>query len=161
MNFFDSVCQEPPTSLNIFGICDDQDGSIAYTDTQNRSKWIATVKNDKLKILIFTAIDGCIIKGNEEEGRGRCDAMITSDEHIFFIELKNEGKDWKVDAIEQLESSIIFFIDNHDVTTYKHKKAFACNKRRPHFQEIDNEFNIRFFRKYGFRIDAQAEIIVI
>jgi len=64
-------------------------------------------------------------------------------------------------AVAQLESTIEFFKENNDITKYKHKKAFACNKRSSRFQEIDNEFNLRFFRKHSFRIDVQAEIIVI
>jgi len=41
------------------------------------------------------------------------------------------------------------------------KKAFACNKQHKHFQEIDNELNLRFFKKYKVRIDVQADIIVV
>ena len=161
VNFFVAACQEPPLNNSIFGLCDDRNGLKAYTNTEDSTKWIATVKNDNQKQLVFTAVDKCIIKDNEHQGRGRCDGMLTSDEHIYFVELKDEARSWKADAIEQLESTIQFFIESHDVNIYKHKKAFACNKQHKHFQEIDNELNRYFFRKYKVRIDVQAEIIVV
>jgi hypothetical protein len=77
------------------------------------------------------------------------------------VELKDERDSWITGALEQLESTIQFFIANHDISAYKHKKAFACNRRKGRFQEIDNEINLRFFRTYGVRIDVQAEIIIV
>jgi hypothetical protein len=161
VNFFGTTCQEPPLNNVLFGLCDDKKGAKAYSNTDDSAKWVATVKNDNKKLLIFTAVDKCIIKDNEQHGRGRCDGLLTSDEHIFFVELKDQAKDWITDSIEQLESTIQFFIESHNINEYKHKKAFACNKQHKHFQEIDNEFNRSFFRKYKVRIDLQAEIIVI
>ncbi len=87
--------------------------------------------------------------------------ILTSDEHLFFVELKDEAKGWIPAAIKQLESTIEFFIEHHDISVYKHKKAFVCNKKRRHFHEIDNELTRRFFRKYSVRIDVQATIIVV
>ena len=161
MNFYCPECQEVPINAPLFGLCDDEDGTKAYTNTNDSSRWIAEVKNDKNIQLIFTAIDKCVIKDKEEPGRGRCDGMLTSQEHIYFVELKNQRENWKSDAITQLESTIKFFIANHDITIYRHKKAFACNRRHPRFQEIDNETNLRFFKTYGVRIDVQATIIVV
>ena len=145
---------------SIFGLCDDQDGGKAYTNFDDHSKWIATVKNDNKLNLTFTAIDKCVIKDDEEPGRGRCDCMLTSTEHLYFVELKVVSKGWLTDAIGQLESTIKFFNEFH-TTSFKHKKAFVCNKSHRHFQEIDNEFNLRFFKNYGFRIDVQAQIIMV
>jgi len=161
MDFYNSACQEPLINEKLFGICDDENGEKAYVDTNDSSKWIASVKNNNEKKLIFTAVDKCIIKDNEQEGRGRCDGMLTSPSHLYFIELKNETRGWISDAIEQLESTIKFFIENHDISIYRHKKAFACNKKHRPFRVVNNEQNKRFFREYGFRIDVQAEIIVI
>ena len=161
MDFFDAMCQEPPINESLFGLCDDQNGTKAYTNLDDQDKWIATVRNDSNILLIFTAIDKCVIQDHEKPGRGRCDGMLTSYEHIYFVELKDEAKGWITRAIEQLESTIKFFMDKHTIGVYKHKKAFACNKKHRHFQEIDNEFNLRFFRTYGVRIDFQAEIIFV
>lgn len=161
LNFFDASCSEPSIQHELFGLCDDRDGTKAYSNTSHPKKWVATVKNTNKIELTFTATDACVIKPDEQPGRGRCDGMLTSSEHLYFIELKEEDKAWINDAVTQLESTIEFFKKDNDITKYKHKKAFACNKRRPHFQETDNEFSLRFFRKHGFRIDVQAEIIII
>lgn len=110
LDFFKAECQEPSLNNNFFGLCDDQDGSKAYTNINDPTKWIATVINEKNKILVFTAIDKCVINDNEQIGRGRCDCMLSSDEHIFFIELKDKLPPWQKEAKEQLESTIQFFI---------------------------------------------------
>jgi len=161
INFLNRNCQETPSHRDIFGLCDAQDGSRAYTNTDNPATWIATVKNNRNIALIFTAVDKCVLQDHDEIGRGRCDGLLTSEEHIYFVELKNEKGSWVTKAIDQLESTIKFFIENHSIEDFRHKKAFACNKRHNKFQEIDNELNLRFFRTYKVRPDVQAEIIFI
>jgi hypothetical protein len=161
MNFFDPACQESPRKEATFGICDDRIGQKAYTDTADPQKWGATVKNERLLEITFTAIDKCVIQDHEEIGRGRCEGMLTTNEHLYFVELKDGRENWVSGAIDQLESTVQFFMTHHDIRQFRHKKAFACNKRRGRFQEIDNELNLRFFRTYGVRLDVQAEIIVV
>jgi len=161
VNFAVAACREPQRNDSLFGICDDQDGTKAYTNTNDPQRWIAKVKNDRNKELIFTAVDKCILQDHDYPGRGRCDGLLTSDEHLYFIELKVQKKHWITGTIEQLESTIQLFIEGNDITIFRHKKAFACNKRHTYFQEIDNELNLSFFRKYGVRIDVQADIIVV
>lgn len=161
LNFLVTPCKEPERNDLLFGLCDDQNGRKAYSDTNAPIKWIATVKNESALNLTFTPIDKCIIQDHEYQGRGRCDGMLTSTEHLYFVELKDEAKSWITGAIEQLESTIEFFKENHDINAFRHKKAFACNKQHRHFQETDNEFNRAFFRKHKVRIDIQAEIIVV
>jgi len=161
VNFLVNTCKEPARTDSIFGLCDDQNGEKAYSTIDNASKWIATVKNDKNIELVFTPIDNCLIKSYELEGRGRCDGLLTSPDHLYFIELKDVAKSWISEAVEQLESTINLFKENHDITTFRHKKAFACNKQHGHFHHFDNESNLAFFRKHKVRIDIQAEIIVV
>lgn len=161
INFFEPACQEPAFTHKLVGLCDDENGTKAYTDITDPGKWIATVKNDLEKKLVFIAVDKCVIKDGEHPRRGRCDGMLYSDEHLFFVELKNEIRGWVSGAIEQLESTIQFFIETNDISIYKHKKAFACNKKNKPFQQIDNELNKQFFQKYRVRIDVQAQIIVV
>jgi hypothetical protein len=43
INFFKASCQGPTLNEKLFGLCDDQQGSIAYTNLDDPSKWIATV----------------------------------------------------------------------------------------------------------------------
>ncbi len=162
MNFFDTQCQEPPIRHTLFGLCDDENGQKAYSNVDNPNSWIATVKNDKRKTLVFTAIDKCVIKDGEEVGRGRCDAMLTSDEHLYFVELKNMMANWQTDAVQQLISTIHLFAKHHNVKDFRHRKAFACNRKHRKFVEIDNERNIRFRNEnYGFRLDIQADVVVV
>ncbi len=77
-----------------------------------------------------------------------------------MVELKNQEPPWQSHAISQLESTIGFLIENHDISQFKKRKAFACNKRRDTFVVIDNEFNKQFFQRTSFRIDLQAEIVI-
>ena len=54
MDFFQTDCQELAPNEAIFGLCDDQHGLKAYINTDDQTKWIAAVKNDTNKNLIFT-----------------------------------------------------------------------------------------------------------
>jgi hypothetical protein len=161
LNFLVNRCQEAARKDLLFGLCDDQDGKKAYSNADSPSKWIATVKNDNAIELVFTPIDKCIIQDHEYPGRWRCDGMLTSSEHLYFVELKDEAKGWITDAVKQLESTIEFFKENHNINAFRHKKAYACNKQHSHFLEIENEFNRAFFRRHKMRIDVQADIIII
>jgi len=119
------------------------------------------VENKSGLPVVLTAIDGCVIKGNQLVDQRRCDCMLTTSHHLYFVELKEELKNWKSGAIEQLISTIEIFLNSHVKVNFKHKKAFACNSRSPRFQEIDHELNYQVFEKYGFRIDAQAKVVLI
>lgn len=161
LNFLDNACKELDRSDTRFGLCDNQDGTKAYSNTENPERWIATVINDKALILTFTPVDKCLMQDNDYPDRRRCDGILTSTEHLYFIELKDQAKRWITDAIEQLESTVEIFKDHHDIHQFRHKKAFACNKQQRHFQEIDNELNIAFFRKHRVRLDIQADILMV
>lgn len=158
MDFFKSECQSGPFSEPQFGLCDDQNSTPAYVDTVNPDKWIATVENPGRLPVTFTAIDKCVIQDSDVPGRGRCDGMLTTKELLYLVELKEQAPPWRPHAMEQLESSIRFLLAHHDISRFRHKKAFACNKRRPKFAIIENELQRRFFRNYGFRIDLQATV---
>ncbi|MHA7131834.1 hypothetical protein [Algoriphagus namhaensis] len=159
INFFNVACQESPRTDKEFGILDGR--PLAYTSASNPTSWIATVKNQSSKQVVFTAIDACVITGEELKGVKRCDGMLTTDDTLFLVELKDQQKNWQSAAIRQLIDTIEILLQNHDVSGYRHKKAFACNRAHQRFQEIDHELNLEIFRKFRFRIDAQATIIVL
>lgn len=161
LDFFRENCQHPSINESSFGLCDNQDGTRAYPDTANSETWIAEVKNENNLKIVFTAIDKCVHQDNEHVGRGRCDGMLTTDNHLYLVELKDKEPPWQSFAIEQLESTIQFIVDNHDISQYRIRKAFACNKKRDKFVVIDNEYNRAFYRRTTFRIDIQAKIVVI
>lgn len=164
INFFKTDCKEPSRKEKLFGICDDQSGTKAYTDTTDSTKWIAIVTNDKGIDITFTAIDNCIImlrKGtlNKESS---CDGMLTFAQSLYLVELKNQGKGgWISDAKRQLENTIKLISENQDLSNIRYKKAFACNRKHPNFTVIDTAERKSFFnRTKGFRIDVQAEIVI-
>lgn len=161
LNFFRQDCQYPPISDRLFGLCDKQDGTKAYPDTINQETWIARVKNENCFRIVFTAIDKCVLGDDEYEGRGRCDGMLTAETHLYLVELKHQRTAWLEDAIDQLDSTIQLLMENHDISQYKKRKAFASNRKRRRFVVIDNEFNKAFYKRTTFRIDTQAEILII
>jgi hypothetical protein len=160
VNFFDTEHQESPTSDSFFGVCDDQNGQKSYTDRSDKSKWIATVINEKPFQLVFTVIDKGVIKDDELPGRERCEGMLTSNEHIYFLELKVQRSGGIAKAKCQLESTIDIFNEVHPgkLETYTHRKAFVCNKRHPKFHVINNEEQKAFFDTYKVRFDINTEV---
>lgn len=161
MDFFKPECQSGPFVQDTFGLCDDQDSTRAYVDTTDTEKWVATVENPSRRPVTFTAIDKCVIQDGDAPGRGRCDGMLTTEDLLYLVELKDQRSDWQMHAIEQLESTIHFLRDHHDLSRFRTKKAFACNKRHRAFTTIENERQRRFFQSYGFRIDVQATVLVV
>lgn len=161
MDFFKSECQSGPFNQVKFGLCDDQNTTRAYVDTTAPSTWVATVENPSQRDVTFTAIDKCVILDGDVPGQGRCDAMLTTDDLLYLIELKNQNSKWRTHAIEQLESTIQLLRTRHDLSSFRHKKAFACNKRHKPFALVDNELKRMFFQNYGFRIDVQASVLIV
>ena len=159
MDFFDTQCQSGPYVETEFGICDDRSGLPAYVDTSDTDKWTAVVKNPSRTPVILTAIDKCVICDDDEVGRGRCDAMLTTNSHLYFVELKNQRSGRKQHAFHQLESTIQFLIQHHHkkLGQFRHKKAFVCNRKHPHFAVIDIEEKRRFFDATGFRLGNMSK----
>ncbi len=79
MIFFETDCEEATRNERQFGICDDQNGTKAYTDIVDRNKWIAKVINENGINVSFTAIDNCIIifKEGTKDKESSCDGMLT------------------------------------------------------------------------------------
>jgi hypothetical protein len=164
VNFFETDCKEESKKDKQFGICDDQNGTKAYTDTTDSTKWIAKVTNVKEIDVSFTAIDNCIIvfKEGTKDKESSCDGMLTFAQSLYLVELKKQGTGgWISDAKGQLENTIKLISENHDLSNFRYKKAFACNRKHPCFTVIDTAERKSFFeRTGGFRIDVQEEIVV-
>ncbi|GAB1419710.1 hypothetical protein MASR2M12_24750 [Bacteroidales bacterium] len=144
------------TNKKQFGICDDQNGTKAYTDTSDDTKWIAKVTNDNEIDISFTAIDNCIIvyKAGTKEKESSCDGMLTFSESLYLVELKVQGKDWIPKAKRQLENTIKLITENHKLSNFKFKKAYACNRKHPNFNVLEASEKKSFFDKTGFRLDT-------
>lgn len=164
VNFFDTPCKEPARIDPLFGICDNQDGvSKAYTDDVNQNKWVATVINETETEVSFTPIDHCIsiLQEGTKDEESLCDGMLTFQNSLFLVELKEKGKHaWQSEAVAQLENTIRLLQANHDLSVFKYKKAYACNKKHPNFSTYDNEKQKTLFSKTKFRIDIQAKIVI-
>lgn len=158
---------EMPVKDTLFGICDDEDEAAktpAYVDVDvnRQDKWTAIVKNKSEKIISFIAVDNKIeIKRDNGQMENRCDAMLHNDDYIVFIELKDQGKDWIRHAVEdQLVTTINIFKQCHDITAFKHKLAFACNRRHRTFAFSQKEYMQRFKNAYGVRLNIGCDIVI-
>lgn len=157
-------CQTENVQHVLFGICDDEDQSVktqAYIDTDAEEKWVAIVKNESGKSLHFTAVDNCIdIRRENGDLENRCDALLTNDEHIVFVELKNQRTPgWVAHAVnEQLQTTIDYFRASHDLTRYRHKRAFVCNKRHPQFNVGHKELMNAFYQRNKIRLNIEQVI---
>ncbi|MFM5889931.1 MAG: hypothetical protein ACKPFD_16865 [Dolichospermum sp.] len=163
INFFKSTCQSQ-TNQPKFGLCDDPPPSEnpAYININDSRKWIAIVENNQEINVIFTAIDKCIeILRSDGKMDNRCDGMLTYNNNIIFVELKERkytNSVWIDDGENQLRKIISVFINNHDLAIYKSKKAYIANSRKPNFQSSQSERMGRFKNETGFRLIIQNTI---
>lgn len=140
VDFFNTACADN-CNLDIFGICDDTPPPArpAYIsrNIDDNSSWIVEVTNPKNIDVNFIAID-CCIDLRKPDGislESRCDCMITYNNTITFIELKDRiSRGWLSKAKSQVENTISLFEANHDSSVYAHKKVLIANKQRPFFQ---------------------------
>ena len=88
--------------------------------------------------------------------------MLTFTQSLYLVELKKQGVGgWISKAKEQLENTIKLLLESNDLSNFRYKKAFACNKKHPNFTVIDTaERKLFFKRTNGFRLDVQAEIVI-
>lgn len=163
IDFFKAQCILHTSEIK-FGICDDDNKSPAYLNNSDESVWIAKVQNNESKLVIFTAIDNCIdfplING---EMPSRCDAMLTCDNCVYVIELKNKRSDWKSSGIDQLEATITYLINELGEIYYNFRlrKAYVANRRHPNFHVIENETMEKFRDKYKVRLHLEAIIRIV
>jgi hypothetical protein len=164
VNFLETTCKEPARSELVFGLCDKNDGSKAYSDAGNMPTWTALVSNVNSVEVTFTAIDNCIIilKDGTKDKESTCDGMLTFTNSLYLVELKDHGTGgWLPKAKAQLENTIRLLYESHELTDFRFKKAFACNKRHPNFVVIHSEEQKSFFvNTKGFRLDIQAQILI-
>ena len=164
INFFEANCQTIIKAVE-FGLCDDPpppSNVPAYIDTVNPSKWIAVVKNKNQISVTFTAIDGCImIKRPNGEDSKRCDAMLTYENKIIFVELKESNREESFDGcIGQLIETISFFSQNYPLNQYQRKTAHIANKLKPNFQFGNKTTISKFKERTGFILRTKNEILI-
>ena len=165
INFFDTNCQSQ-TNQPKFGLCDDPPPSKdpAYINIDDSGKWIAIVENNQELEVIFTAIDNCIeLLRSDGKMDNRCDGMLTYNNNIIFVELKERkytNSVWIDDGENQLRKIISVFINNHDLQIFKSKKAYIANSKKPQFQYSHKERMQKFRNDTGFTLIIQNTIKV-
>lgn len=163
IDFLDDKCLTITRDTR-FGICDDDDKQPAYVNKDvDERKWIAKIDNAQGLEVWFRAIDNCIALFREKgEMISRCDAMLTYEGTIVFIELKDKVGGWKAEGIAQIEETLRLFIENHGdyYYSFKKKRAFIANRRHPNFHVIENETMRRFSSQFGIWLGIRATIKV-
>lgn len=162
IDFFVPACQTLNISAPIFGLTDPQDGGPAYVNLSNPSLWVAKVENRSNRPLNFTAVDNCIeIFREDGQMDNRCDGILTSEEYLIFVELKDQREEWIQHAVEnQLKTTIKYFKENYDISRYSKRFAYACNKRHPQFQYSHMSLMEKFRHETGVRLCIVNTIVI-
>ena len=162
LDFTKAECQDY-SDKKLFGLCDDRPGERARLDEVNGAYWIAIVMNDNRYRVTFTGIDKCVIKDNEEKGRGRCDGSLSFNSTIVFVELKKSdelGNKWVVGGEEQLRSTISFFKEHEYSEQFTQRKAYIANSEHPKFKESQQRRMDQFLEDTGFVLRIENRIIL-
>lgn len=145
INFFEEVCTDN-TNETVFGIYDRPPAMLSFHDPDNWNVWVDNY--DKTEIT-FVAIDHCL-HIPEYEGE-RCEAMITYNDVLMFIELKDrDGGRWAGKSRDQLINTIKIFKREADITLYNRLYGHIANKQRPDFKAGNKTFYQEFEDKTGF-----------
>ena len=168
VNFFDPAYRkELPRTDEEFGINDGlqtgEGGGFAYTTTENGPTcWNAWVRNREKKEVQFVALDhNMVLYPSPSETYSLCDGMLYREhEWLAFVELKVVGSNWIQENIDQLSSTILLFHANHDYRLFKHRLAYAANRKHPNFH-FSHKIQMNEFRsKTKFRLLVQNVIEV-
>lgn len=145
IDFFQTKCQSRTNEI-AFGIYDAPPATLSF---DNSDDWNVWVDNEKAKEITHTAIDNCLdIPGEEGE---RCESMVTYDDVLTFIELKDRhGGRWAGKARDQLKNTIALFKRDADITVYKRLYGHISNKQRPNFKSGGGSFFQEFEDLTGF-----------
>ena len=91
-----------------------------------------------------------------------CDGMLyeSNKDFLAFIELKVRKESWMNEAVTQLRSTIELFSENHDISEYRKRVAYAANKKHPRFNSSHKEIMQNFRNDTKFRLLIQNNIEV-
>jgi hypothetical protein len=166
-DFFAQSKHQEITKKNLFGLCDDPPPAEkpAYIDESDEQKWIAIVGNRHHKAITFTAIDHCPeFDFRKEDGKqdSRCDGVISVDESILFVELKQrkgrKSKDWLDDGETQLKRTIYHFSKSSDAVDFKHRYVYIANSKKPKFYRGQEVRMNNFLKETGYVLRIQNRI---
>lgn len=168
VNFFAPIYQRGRARKDsIFGINDgvqqNGDEGMAYTTTDAVDKpWNAVVENKDAQEVVFTPLDhNIIIHPVPSETYSLCDGMLQRDqEWLAFVELKVQKDNWIQHNIDQLESTIKLFRENHNYALYRHREAYAANVKHPSYHYSHKVQMNEFHSRTKFRLLIQNKITV-
>ncbi len=145
INFFQAQCQSK-TNETVFGIYDTPPGTLLFTHSEDWNVW---VDNVNAKEITHTAIDDCL--GIPHAEGERCESMITYDDILTFIELKDRnGGRWAGKARDQLINTIALFKRDAGLAGYNKFYGHIANKQRPNFKSGGGSFFQEFEDETGF-----------
>lgn len=162
--FFKTDCQEK-TSATKFGLYDAENNTPAKIILSDEHTWNATVINDAGKEILFTAIDNCIeiLKDNGNMD-SRCDVMLSYENNLFFVELKNKRDSWQSEGLAQIDATIIRMKAENEsfYFSFKKRKAIVANTKHqfPCFQDANIAQREYFMKIHKARIQFEGEIVI-
>lgn len=142
-----------------FGLIDKQPAYVDYND-QQKDKWNAIVECNNRRDYLFSPLDKKIrIPKGQGEEESLCECILNTKDTIAFVELKDDRtKNYRLKAEKQLENTLTLFKQNNNIDKYIYKKAYICNKRRPHYNVTKNSICSDFAKRNGVSLHIGINI---
>jgi hypothetical protein len=155
INFFQAACRST-TNESVFGILDIPPATILFA---NSDSWQIWIDNKNAKEITHIAIDDCL--GIPRNEGGRCESLITYDDVLTFIELKDRNSSgWAGKARDQLINTIALFKRDASIAGYTRLYGHIGNKQRPRFKAGGATFFQKFEDETGFILRV-SDVITI
>ncbi len=166
VNFFASVYRREQARQDIeFGLNDgvqeNGEEGMAYSTNDDADKpWNACVSNPNAHEVLFSPLDhNVIIHPVPSETYSLCDGMLQhGNEWLAFVELKVRGGGWIQENIDQLKSTIELYHTNHDYREFRHREAYAANRKHPSYHYSHKVQMNEFRSQMKFRLIIQNGI---
>ncbi len=160
-DIFRTLCQDV-TNGHRFGLCDDRRHQRAYIDEIDGQKWTAVVDNRHNRKIEFTSLDNCI-EFNKANGKGesRCEGMLTFEDTIVFVEMKErrgDAKKWAKKTDDQLRNSILIVEAKVNLDQFIVKKAYICNRHQKNLNESHAVRAKKFQEETGYVLRVENRI---
>ena len=165
VNFFASEYQQR-TRRKLFGLCDNPPPppSPAYLDEINGRKWIAVVINEYQFEVLFIPVDNNIeLRKADGMMDNRCDGLLSYLlSTVIFIELKQrtDGSAWIKEGENQLRQTIKHFERTKEAISFRRKRAYIANCKRPQFRINQTNRMDKFHRDTGYILRIENRIIL-
>lgn len=160
VDFLAYTSEEHDIDESTFGLCDNPGEDPAHVSTDTEEQWIAVVDNPEHVSLRFLPVDKHIpLSRSDGRPAKRCDVMLFSNplaskRLILFIELKERknNKEAFNHAVKQLRSTIDFFSEYHDISSYTKRRAYVANRVRPRAKRSYTIKIAQFYKDYHVRL---------